>query len=958
MTRSVGRDNAPTPRWGFALVGRDRELGLLLDALRHPPAVAVLEGEGGIGKSRLVREATAALAAEGRPVLAGSCHPLREPFPYGPVVDALRGVGALLPATERIPATAGALAELLPDVADRLPPPPPAPHGPLARQHRIVLGVRSLLAAIGPAVLVVEDLHWADEATRELLLLLARDLPGRLSLLLTVRTEDLPPGTPALGAAYRRPPGVGGTTIALERLTGPDVRALAEAVLGHDATPELGAALYERSQGLPLVVEEDLRTLRDEGAGRDLVGRLRSARVPAGLSEAVIERLDALPPNGTSIAAAAAVLAVPGTEAVLAAVAGLDPEPAADGLTAALRAAVLAEAEPGHYGFRHVLAQQVAHRHVPGPSRVRLHERAVRVLRAQTPAPLVRIAHHTLATGDRRAWLDRAQDAVRESVALGDDGTAARLLRQILDAPELPDARRAEAALTLAGITVNGVDFSASAGRLRLLLDDPRLPVAVRGEIRFALGVLATNQGGDRTGFQDLERAVDELATRPDLVARVLSTLALDERDGATALARSRLDRADLVLLDSTDEVARATVRATRLTVLARDADPGIWPLLDRLPREGEDTAVLAQTARALFNAASGLIMAGHDRRAAPLLAESLELAERLGLTNTVCFGRFALLHFDFFGGHWSGLAERLAALRAEYPEMAPLAEVKEELLLGQLASAQGKFGRAVDHLRTASARAGQHAQVGYALNVAAGLATVRLAQDEPGKAYTAAVPAVASLREAGTWAQAIGLVPAAVDAALRTGHRDVAEGLAGDVEAGLAGRDAPAAEAELALARGLLLLEREPDAAAGHFADAHRIRLGIGRPYDCARAAEHLGRALAQRRPEEAGGYLAQALDGFTRLGASADAARCGRAVRGLGLARPEPSSSGRGYGDRLSPREQQVAELLARGATNHDIARALVLSQRTVEKHVAQVLRKLGTVRRNVGKVFPGGG
>ncbi|MFI8454503.1 LuxR C-terminal-related transcriptional regulator [Kitasatospora sp. NPDC085464] len=112
-------------------------------------------------------------------------------------------------------------------------------------------------------------------------------------------------------------------------------------------------------------------------------------------------------------------------------------------------------------------------------------------------------------------------------------------------------------------------------------------------------------------------------------------------------------------------------------------------------------------------------------------------------------------------------------------------------------------------------------------------------------------------------------------------------------------------------------------------------------------RAVDHLRTASAR-----AGQH---ALDGCARLGASADAARCGRAVRGLGLARPEPSSGGRGYGDRLSPREQQVAELLARGATNHDIARALVLSQRTVEKHVAQVLRKLGTIRRNVGKVFP---
>jgi hypothetical protein len=85
---------------GFAFVGRGQELDLLLAALQHPPAVVLVEGEAGIGKSRLVHEAASVLTAANGRVLTGLCHPLREPFPFGPVVDALRKAGPWLPALE------------------------------------------------------------------------------------------------------------------------------------------------------------------------------------------------------------------------------------------------------------------------------------------------------------------------------------------------------------------------------------------------------------------------------------------------------------------------------------------------------------------------------------------------------------------------------------------------------------------------------------------------------------------------------------------------------------------------------------------------------------------------------------------------------------------------------------------------------------------------------------------
>lgn len=111
--------------------------------------------------------------------------------------------------------------------------------------------MRAVLDALGPLVLVVEDLHWADDATRDLLWLLARDLPRQTALLLTYRAEDLPASTPVLGAAFRPPAGTTSTELHLGALTEAQTRELAVAALGGRATGALCRQLYERSAGLP-----------------------------------------------------------------------------------------------------------------------------------------------------------------------------------------------------------------------------------------------------------------------------------------------------------------------------------------------------------------------------------------------------------------------------------------------------------------------------------------------------------------------------------------------------------------------------------------------------------------------------------------------------------------------------------------------------------------------------------
>jgi DNA-binding CsgD family transcriptional regulator len=203
-------------------------------------------------------------------------------------------------------------------------------------------------------------------------------------------------------------------------------------------------------------------------------------------------------------------------------------------------------------------------------------------------------------------------------------------------------------------------------------------------------------------------------------------------------------------------------------------------------------------------------------------------------------------------------------------------------------------------------------------------------------------------LRRADAWARGTGLVPVALEAALVSGEREAAESLAADVERGIAGCDAPAATAELHLARGILQGGRSD--AVAHFERAYELWSLIGRPYEAATAAERLGSAFASRgKASDAATHLEVAISVYRRLGATADATRCHRTMEEFDL--PRTSARGRlGYGDRLSPRERQVAEFLARRATNHEIAQALFLSPRTVELHVARILKKLGTTRKDV--------
>jgi predicted ATPase len=171
------------------LVGRDRDLSLLGHALDERPGPVVIAGEAGIGKTRLLHEL---LRLRRETALVAVCPPFREPYTLGPVVDAVRRLAGQvtgLPLTGLV----GALRPLFPEWAGQLPPAPEPLPDASASRHRLLRALVELVDVLGVGLFVVEDAHWADETTLELLLLLQARRERGPRLVLTYRSEDVPP---------------------------------------------------------------------------------------------------------------------------------------------------------------------------------------------------------------------------------------------------------------------------------------------------------------------------------------------------------------------------------------------------------------------------------------------------------------------------------------------------------------------------------------------------------------------------------------------------------------------------------------------------------------------------------------------------------------------------------------------------------------------------------------------
>ncbi|ONI91033.1 helix-turn-helix transcriptional regulator [Actinosynnema sp. ALI-1.44] len=923
------------------MIGRDAELAAVLSAVRHAPSVVFVEGQAGTGKTRLVAE-FAAVARDGDTrVVVGTCQPLSVPFPYGVLLDCFSQCGDRLDAPGPV---TGALRAHLPELADLLPPEPRSLGDPDAERHRVFRAVRELLRCLGPTVLVLEDLHWADEDTRRVLRFVMGNPPPGLSIVVTYRREDLPAGAP-LGHAFHVPHGVTGVNVVLRPFGMAEVRTMIDAIVGDTVTSErFAATVLRETAGIPFVVEEAVCALHGQVGTEDDVPQrvLDRIDVPIRVAEEFGQRVGALPDGARAVAEAAAVLGVPETTGVLGAVAGNAVD---EHLTALVNSGVFVEETENRFGFPHNFARRAVYASLPHVWRRELHERAVAALSALDRPPAARLAAHAKGAGMRAEWLRYSENAAAAAEEAKDVPTAVELLSEVLSDPELSPADTNRLATRLCGYALTGLPGGELTSRVENLLTDPRLAPDVRGEVHLWFGLLLQRETGELDrGAEEITRAIDLLGDQPERTARGMAAMAGPYLGTASIVEhRASLSRVEGLIDHLPTQALRTALLATTLGGRLIAGDPGAWDRIALLPSTSDvrNPEEIHHLARAHCNLADACSRIGHYSRAREFLRTGITLAERVAATYVVGTAEATAVRLDWLSGRWMGLEQRIDRLTETYANL--LLTTDLNLTRGWLAAARGEWVQAERAFRAAgSCPTAPVFPVG--ISAAGGMAGMLLSRGEAAAAEEHVEYGVTMLRRKGAWVWSGDILPQAVDCYLATGRADAAQLLVTETTTGLAGVDAPLARAALTACRARLAAaaddREEADSLYRKAIDLHR---DLGLPYRATQLAEQAeNHAVTDATALDA---LAQS---YESLGATVDAARCRHRIRSIGVATPSPRGR-RGYGSELSPREQDVARLLAGGHTNREIAQALFLSRRTVEEYVVKVRRKLNAPSRH---------
>ncbi len=948
------RDHCESGSTPSVLIGRDHELSVLLDAGRAAPALILVEGEAGIGKSALVRETVCHPSMRRARVLLGHCQRMREPFPLAPVVEGLCGLGTK-PPTQSLSAVVGALRPLLPEIADVLPAQPAALGDPRAQRHQIFRALRELLAALGPTVCILEDLHWADESTLDFVAFLVSDPPEHLSLMLTYRSEELPLSSslPALPAGL--PPHVRHATIRVSPLSVEEVGRLSCALLKTSAlSEELVRHLHDQTAGIPFALEEVVRLHRGQLElvdGWRTVDELDHMAVPPTVGHSLRERMASLTSDARLVARAVAVLGSPADEELVAKVAGVSAIRTSKALSRVLSAAVLEEHGDDLYGFLHALAAQAVYDEIPRPERRRLHRRAVEALQAgPEPLPIAQLAHHAKEAGCDRRWARYAEAAADAASAIGDDRSAARLLEQALGASGLSRAARLRMALRLGTAALHSPEPERAIAWLERVRDEDAVAAGVRGELRYRIARLRYQSGDTGAWREEMQRAIEDLRDQPTLAAHAMITLAWPVvGQGHVAHDLAWLDRAVQTSARADDQAVESAIAGQRAAILLCVGDPRGWSAAERIPRRGHCIDENMQLLSVYQSLSSTAIALGHFKRAESFLGEVARLADELPHVAWAPWLDSARASLDWRTGRWEGLEQRLRVL-SERGTGGPALAIANEMILAALLLGGGRIRDAEQSFQAVLARAEPRGWMGALTAAATGLAQIRLARGHVIAAIEMASRGLEVLERKGIWIWGRELVPVAVQANLASGDADTASALADRFTAGVQGRDAPAAEAAARFCEAAIAASdgRCADAARA-FASAERISSALPAPYEAARARAARARCLITAGDEQGADALLGALKSFDDLGAAWDAAQVRADLRTHRIPVPSQWRGGRrSYGDELSPREVEVADLARTGCKNREIAESLFISQRTVETHVASILRKLGVPSR----------
>jgi DNA-binding CsgD family transcriptional regulator len=933
-------------------VGRNELVSTVVGVLGEPGAFLLVEGEAGIGKTRLLQECLAAAELPDHRVVVAACLPVGEPSPLGPVVDGIRRCRRGI-ADVRLSPLAGALRPLFPEWANDLPPRPEPLEDPAATRHRLFAALTEVIERLGVDVLVVEDAHWADEVTLEWLPTLYGRRP---SLAVTYRGQEVSAGSKLRRLMSWRPVGTTPVRLSLEPFTTTQVAELVAAMVGTErVSKQFAQFLHAHTDGLPLAVVETVLLLRDR---RDVIASdgewsrevLRKLQVPLTVRDSVLERIERLAPDARAVLEAAAVLGTPATAARLSEVAGL---PEMVGVAGAQASGLLQDSGPDRFKFRHALDAKTVGEAIPAPQRLRLHKRAAHALERLNPRPVARLSRHFREAGDIANWSRYAQEFAELARASGDDRTAMTVLHELLTTVERPApeqillARRLGETAALGSVTLGDLG-PAIVQSLRDVLDIGDLAPPDRGEIRLLLGRVLRLERQMHAAATEVEAAIPDLGHDAALAGRAMLIIAVMlHPDWTVERHLDWVGRATELEARIVSPQERLPFTINRAAVLLLFGEEEGWRVTDELPRSAPERQEGRMIAGGLLNSARAAMLWGHFDRAREYLNLALTQLQDTGHHRGMSTARVASLVLDWYTGAWQDLAETATQL-CESSDSPPPTVSGVRWIQGLLHLARGTRAEASRQLAAVNDGPG-----GFDPFVipSAGLARLHLADDAPDKAVAVTGPDMDLIEGKGVWLWATDLAPVHIEALVATGRLDRAGELVEQFARWAQGRRVPAAAAALRTCQAVLSAGRcEHAAAAALFAEAARAWADLPRPYDQLLALERRGRCLlAAGEQPDALTVLSDAQTRLRQLGARWDADRVALVLRKHGVEVPVASRRGRrGYGNALSPRELEVVGLVTQGLTNREIGKALFISPKTIELHVGSAMRKLKVTSR----------
>ncbi|MBO1336340.1 helix-turn-helix transcriptional regulator [Streptomyces sp. VRA16 Mangrove soil] len=949
--------------FGTPFIGRDGEFSQLTGVLARAAAgdarAVLLAGDAGVGKTRMLTEAAAHATASGTTVLTGHCVDLGDVgLPYLPFTEILGAAAAderLAPAFAAHPAVdrlLGPASQATPDPGSRL------------QLFEGVAGLLADLAGLAPLLLVIEDLHWADQSSRDLLrFLLSRGGPGRrLAVFASYRTDDLHrrhPLRPLLAELVRLP--------AVDRL---ELRPMADAdvarlvrSLGTAPVPDSTVRrIVDRAEGNAFYAEELLAALPTEGTA-----------MPTGLADVLLIRIEQLTETAQQVLRTAAVAGRSVGHELLRDAVQLPDEQLESALREAVGHQLLVPGDAATYSFRHALTREAVYADLLPGERVRLHGLFAALLKGESRSAAER-AHHSRESHDLADALAASLEAAGHAQRVGAPAEELRHLETALELWEAVDAAARPGAVDPVGLTLRASAAAAHAGdphravqltRSALAQAGPDADSELAARVRYTLA-------GNLIGIDNLQAAFtyssEALALIPAeppsptwvwaAATHVMAARHVGRDEDAEHIGLQALDIAERLGLP--DAQADLTVSMVGLEADTRRTAKG----RERL----EQARALARTAgnlpvemRALYNLALGCYESGELDTSLTWIGEGLDRARRSGLLSSA-YG-LALRYLQSLLLYTLGRWDECARAAAADAELLPAAGGFATAPALYVALARGEQETAVTRARALFDGEPDWMATLVASIVLTDAAALRGDAGEAVRQVHAAREALAGPPGSGPPDVVVRLAALALSAVADSAEESR---LSGDTAG--AGRWAGTAAELVELARATAAhgedgAEQGPEGLAWLArAEAEAIRgdtgpdvaaweraveaFGFGDPYELARCQSRLAQALltADRR-EEAAVQARAARDTAVRLGAVPLRDAVDALVR---RGRLFDTAAADGPIAALTARESDVLRLLGRGRTNRQIGEELFISGKTASVHVSNILAKLGAASR----------